>query len=196
MAPPMPPPMPVYDSSDPDAQRKALQVLVLAQRTADEHIAAAQHQAETIKAEARAAADQVGREAAKGLSDARAAAEQIVREAQARASDTQREGDKTLADARAKATEIVKEAQANANELDRAAQQRYDDVVGSLATKRDVLQQQIDGLQQFDRDYRSRLRTFMHSQLRALGPEEPLDGMDATPVPTAVPDGLATPQGS
>ena len=38
---------------DPDAQR-ALQVLIMAQRTADEHTASAQHQADSIRADARA----------------------------------------------------------------------------------------------------------------------------------------------
>jgi cell division septum initiation protein DivIVA len=173
-----------YDQADPDAQRRALQVLVLAQRTADEHVASAQHQAENIMAGARASAEQVAREAqahadgvrreaAQALNEARAQAEQIVREAQGYADNPRRDADKVLTDARAGAQEIGKEAQANADRLDREAQQRYDDVVGSLAAKRDLLQQQIDGLQQFDRDYRSRLRSFMERQLRALGSDEP-----------------------
>ena len=139
---------------DPDAQRKALQVLTLAQKTADEHIASAQQQADNIRA------------------SARAAAEQVAREAHAHAEQARQEAGKTVADARSAAEQIVKEAQARAAGLDRDAQQRYDDVVGTLETKRDALQERIDALQQFDRDYRSRLRTFMRTQLDALGDEE------------------------
>jgi cell division septum initiation protein DivIVA len=181
----------MHDHPDPEAQR-ALQVLILAQRTADEHTATAHHQADNIRADARATAEQIvrdaqahadnaRREAAKALADARAMAEQIVRDAQAHGEGARRDSEKILSDARARAQEIAKDAQAAAAGLEREAQQRYDDVVGSLATKRDVLQEQIDGLQQFDRDYRSRLRKFMHSQLRALGADDPPSDADGQP---------------
>jgi cell division septum initiation protein DivIVA len=143
---------------DPDAQRKALQVLTLAQKTADEHVASAQQQADNIRAAARSSA------------------EQVARDAQAHADHSRQEAAKAVADARSAAEQIVKEAQGRAAGLDKEAQQRYDDVVGTLETKRDALQQRIDELQQFDRDYRSRLRTFMRGQLDALGDEEPAAG--------------------
>jgi cell division septum initiation protein DivIVA len=187
--------------TDPDAQRQALQVLVLAQRTADDHVASAQHHADKIRADARAAAEQTAREAqahadgarreaGKALSDARAMADQIVRDAQAHADGTRRDSDKVLSDARATAEQIAKDAQAKADDLERDAQQRYEDIVGSLAAKRAALEQQIDALQQFDRDYRARLRAFMQGQLRALGVDEPPSNGEtqqpassATPVP-------------
>jgi vacuolar-type H+-ATPase subunit H len=174
-----------HDVLDPDAQRQALQVLILAQRTADDHVAGAQHQAGNIRSDARAAAEQIVRDAqahadgtrqdaGKRLADAHATAEQIVREAQAQADGTRRDADKVLSDARAGAAEIVKDAQANAAGLEREAQQRYDDVVGSLEGKRAALLEQIEALQQFDRDYRSRLAAFMQGQLRALGSAMPV----------------------
>src|SRR5262249_20130300 len=140
---------------DPDAQRKALQVLTLAQKTADEHIASAQQQADNIRAAARSSA------------------EQVAREAQAHSEHSRQEAAKTVADARSAAEQIVKEAQGRAAGLDKEAQQRYDDVVGTLETKRDALHQRIDELQQFDREYRLRLRTFMRGQLDALDNDEP-----------------------
>jgi hypothetical protein len=161
-----PPPEDVYQQSeppldltpglpDPDAQRRALQVLTLAQRTADEHVASAQNQADNIRAAARSSA------------------EQVARDAHAHAEHSRQEAAKTVADARAAAEQTAKDAQARADGLEREAQRQYDDVVGSLETKRAALQQQIEALQEFDRDYRSRLRTFMRSQLDALGDEEP-----------------------
>jgi vacuolar-type H+-ATPase subunit H len=181
-----------HDNLDPDAKRQALQVLMLAQRTADEHVATAQHHAGSIRTDARATAEQIVRDAQahadgarqdanKALADAHAAAEQIVREARAQADGTRREADKVLSDARAGAAEIVKDAQAHAAGLDREAQQRYDDVVGSLEGKRLALLEQIDTLQQFDRDYRSRLAAFMQSQLRALGSAMPVLNEDIPP---------------
>jgi cell division septum initiation protein DivIVA len=172
-----------HDLPDPDAQRQALQVLILAQRTGDEHVASAQHHADTIRADARTAAEQMvrdaqahadgmRREAGKAVSEAHATAEQIVRDAQAHADGARRDAEKIVSDARAGAAEVVKDAQANAAGLEREAQQRYEDVIGSLAAKRAALQQQIEALQLFDRDYRDRLRTFMEGQLRALGVSE------------------------
>jgi cell division septum initiation protein DivIVA len=182
--------------SDPGTQRQALQVLTLAQRTADEHVASAHRQADKICADARATAerivadaeahaDELRREAERTLADARTNAEQIVKDAQQHADSTQRSSDKILADARARAEEIAKDAQANADELQDQAQQRYQDVVGSLATKREALQKQIEALEQFDQEYRSRLTTFMQTQLRALWVDEPHVDADLEPVAEA-----------
>jgi hypothetical protein len=140
---------------DPDAQRRALQVLTLAQRTADGHLASAQEQADAIRAAAQASADQ------------------SAQQAQAHVEQVRQEAAKTVADARAAADQITKAAQVKAEELEREAQRQYDEVVGSLETKRVALEQQIEALQDFDRDYRSHLRTFMRSQLNALDEEKP-----------------------
>ena len=163
---------------------QALQVLTLAQRTAEEHVARAHHQADKIRTDALAAAEQIARdaqvhahnvrrEAEKILSDARAAAEQIARDSHARTEEARRNAEKIVSDAQHKAEQIAEDAQANADHLNLQARQRYDDVVGSLGTKREALQQQIEALEQFDREYRSRLTTFMQGQLRALWVDQP-----------------------
>jgi hypothetical protein len=54
--------------------------------------------------------------------------------------------------------------------------------VGSLEGKSAALREQIEMLQQFDHDYRSRLAVFMQGQLRALGAAMPvLDGEIPSP---------------
>lgn len=170
--------------SDPQAQRQALQVLTLAQRTADEHVASAHRQAEKIIAEARAQserivhdagthAEELRRDAERTLGEARGTAEQIAREAQKHADDTRQDADAVLNEAQSRADEIVKDAQSRADELQHQAQQRYQDVVGSLATKREALQRQIEALEHFDHEYRSRLSGFLQNQLRALWVDEP-----------------------
>jgi cell division septum initiation protein DivIVA len=189
--------------SDPSAQRQALQVLTLAQRTAEEHVASAHQQADKICADARATAEQIARDAQahaddlqrnadKALADARTTAARIARDAQAHADEVRRNADKTLSAAQARAEEIAKDAQANADELKHQAQQRYQDVVGSLAAKREALQQQIEALEHFDQEYRARLTAFMQTQLRALWVDEPhVDGeiepFDAVPTIEAAP---------
>ena len=171
-------------SADPGTPRQALQVLALAQRTAEEHVARAHHQADKIRTDALAAAEQIARdaqvhahnvrrEAEKILTDARAAAEQIARDSHQRTEEARRTAEKIVSDARAQSEQIAEDAQANADHLNLQARQRYDDVVGSLGTKREALQQQIEALEQFDREYRSRLTAFMQGQLRALWVDQP-----------------------
>jgi cell division septum initiation protein DivIVA len=179
-------------------------VLTLAQRTAEEYIAGARRKADTICADARATAEQIVRdaqahahvhqqEAEKALSDAHATAAQMAREAQAYANNAQRNAEEILSDARTRADEMAKNAQAKTDELMHQAQQRYGDVVGSLTAKREALQRQIEALEQFDRDYRARLTTFMQNQLRALWVDEPrvdadeLEQSDPGATPTPLP---------
>lgn len=163
---------------------RALQVLALAQRQAEEHVADAHGQADRIQAEARATAEQiireaqaeadaVRREADKALSDARAAEGQTAREAQAHADNARRQGDKIVADARGRAAEAAKDAQGHADRLAAEGRQRYADMVGNLEARREALQQQIEALQEFDRNYRGRLSTYVQAQLRALWVDEP-----------------------
>ena len=180
----------------PDVQQ-AMQMLTLAQRTADEHVATAHRQAGTIQTEARAAAEQIVRDAQSqadavrqqadtALTEARNQVEQASRDVQANADAARRDAEKVLADARAEADRIAAEARTNADGLDRLAKQRYEEEVGALAARREALQQQIESLQDFDRDYRSRLLTFMQAQLRALWADAPaVDG--ALPEPPSMP---------
>ena len=177
------------ETQQPDAQlagavqQQALEMLTLAQRTAEEHVAGAQRHADKLQEDARAAADQivqdakaqadaVRREAEQALSDGRARAAELAKEAQAHAESTRREGEKIVTDARARAAEIAKDADTSSKQLMQRAQLRYEEMVGNLAAKREALQQQIEALQAFDRDYRSRLLGFMQSQVRALWVDE------------------------
>jgi cell division septum initiation protein DivIVA len=183
-----------------EASQQALQVLTLAQRTADDHLASAKEEAAKIHANAMAAAEQTAREAEmhahkvrqeadKALVEARATAARMAQEAKAQADEARRTSDKILSDAQAKAEMIAADARAGADELKIQADQRYHDVVGSLEGKREALQQQIEALERFDHDYRARLTAFMQNQLRALwvdqprvtGDEETADGEPAVP---------------
>jgi cell division septum initiation protein DivIVA len=172
------------NANDANAQHHALQVLTLAQRTGEEHIASARRESDRIIAEARAQAEQVMRDAQahaqvlqkdaeKALADAHASAAQITEAAQAHSDAAQRSAEDVLGDARSRADELVKAAQANADELKHQAHQKYEDVVGSLAARREALQRQIEALEQFDQDYRARLTSFMQHQLRSLWVDEP-----------------------
>jgi cell division septum initiation protein DivIVA len=163
--------------------QQAMQMLTLAQRTADEHVAGAHRQAEQIHTDARAQAEQiigearaqaesVRTEADSTLTDAKAQAAKVADEAKSQAESARQDRDKIVAEARTQAAQIAKNAQGKADELARQAQARYEEMVGNLVTKRETLQRQIESLQAFDRDYRSRLLTFMQAQVRALWADE------------------------
>lgn len=166
---------------------QALQVLTLAQRTAEEHIAIANRQADKIRTDAQAAADKIAadaaahsqnirREADKVLADARATAERAAHETRARAEEARRSADQIVSDARTQAQAVARKAEEQADQLKLQAHQRYEDTVGSLGAKREALQRQIESLEHFDRDYRARLTSFMQNQLRALWVDVPAVG--------------------
>ena len=177
-------------------QSKALAVLTMAQRTAEEHINTALREAEQIRAEAHANAGQIvsdaqaqaaalREEAETILGRARMAAEKIAREAESYAGETERNAGEVLADAQGRADDIVREAQENAYDIKQRAEQIYEDVVGGLTTKRQALQGQIEALERFDQEYRGRLTSFMQQQMRALWvgqPQVAADFEDSGPV--------------
>jgi len=112
-----------------DGEQQALRVLMMAQRTADDHVA-----------------------------------------------DARREADKLLSDARSKAEEVTREARAKADALERDARQRHQEAMGGLDAKRTALQKHIEELKQFEREYRTRLKAYLESQLRDLtGREQSLE---------------------
>lgn len=163
---------------------EALQVLTLAQRTAEDHIAAvnlhakkvraeAQALAERIHRDARSYADKVHAEADKILAEARVAAELSGRDAGVQAAEIRRQAELALADACTEAERIVAGGHDHAEQLKLRAQQRYEDAVGGLSIEREALQKQIEALAVFDTDYRQRLTSLLQSQLRALWTEQP-----------------------
>lgn len=104
-----------------DGEQQALRVLMMAQRTADDHV-----------------------------------------------SDARREADKLLSDARTKSEEMTRDARGKADALERDARARHAEAMGGLDTKRTALQKHIEELKQFEREYRTRLKAYLESQLRDL----------------------------
>jgi DivIVA domain-containing protein len=109
------------EAAGPDGEQQALRVLMMAQRTADDHV-----------------------------------------------NDARREADKLLSDARSKAEELTRDARGKAEALERDARQRHQEAMGGLDAKRSALQKHIEELKQFEREYRTRLKAYLESQLRDL----------------------------
>jgi DivIVA domain-containing protein len=107
---------------DGDRDQQAVRVLMMAQRTADDHMA-----------------------------------------------DARREAEKLSSDARQAAEEVTREAGAKADALERDARQRHQEAMGGLDAERTAVQKDIEELKQFAREYRTRFKAHLESQLRDIG---------------------------
>jgi hypothetical protein len=170
--------------SPDDGPHKAMEVLAIAQRTAEEHIRTTRAEAERIRAEAlesageilRDAETQAGdirRRAEQVMTDADAAADNIERQAQARAAEIERSAQAILAESRERAERLDDDAHQAAEELRRQAKVEHDIVLDRLQSSRESLLRQIESLEGFDREFRQRLLGFLQGQIRALLVDDP-----------------------
>jgi DivIVA domain-containing protein len=96
----------------------------------------------------------------------------------------QRTADSAVAEARAEADKMVGDARARAAELEREAQVRHTSVMGQLETQRIALEARVEDLRAFEREYRTRLKAYLETQLRDLDGRAPADA--GTPSAPAV----------
>jgi len=184
-----------YAEESPD---RAMEVLVIAQRTAEEHLRTTRLEAENIRTRALASAGEVLRDAESYAGDIRRKAEQILaeantaaasvaRSAQERADEIEQRATLLMSDARSRAERVASDARLSAEELRRQARTECDDVLDRLRAGREALLRQIESLEQFDRDYRLRLLGFMQDQMRALWAENPQVLDDPAEMPAEYP---------
>jgi DivIVA domain-containing protein len=143
---------PMADSGEPNVQ--AAKVLGLAQEMADRLTAEAKTESDGMLAEARAKSEQL-------LSDARAKSDSMVNEARTRA-------ESMLNDARTRAETLERQARDKATTMEREAQRKYTETMNSMNTEKTSLGKKIEELRTIEREYRTRLRGFLESQLREL----------------------------
>lgn len=138
-----------------DQHLKAARVLALAQDTADRLTGTAKAESEKLMADARANADQI-------LGEARHTAETTVTEARQRA-------DAMLADAQSRSENQLRQAQEKADALQADAERKHSEIMGTINQQRTVLEGRLEQLRTFEREYRTRLKTYLESQLEELG---------------------------
>jgi DivIVA domain-containing protein len=80
----------------------------------------------------------------------------------------QRTADEHIAEARTQAERIISEAKTRADQLKREAEDKHRQMIGSLETERSTLEREVDKLRSFEREYRSRLKSYLEGQLREL----------------------------
>ena len=148
-----PPPPPVQQPREDDSAR-ASRMLALATETAGRYVNEAKTQAEQMLTGAKTNSERL-------MTDARAKSEQMVNEAKSRA-------DAMLTDSRTRADTMEREARAKATALAQDAERKHVEALGVLEEKRASLDRKVDELRTFEREYRTRLRSYLESHLRDL----------------------------
>jgi len=107
--------------------------------------------------------------------------------------DAKGEADKIVGEARTKAERLEAESKTNADKLEADARgraqsldaetaERRTQLFGDLERERDTLSHEVDNLRAFEREYRSRLKTYFSQQLEALetsASADPSSGQEA-----------------
>ena len=146
---------PASQSATEEQAIKAARVLALAQDTADRLTGTAKAESDKMLADARAQADAL-------VSEARQTAETTVAEARQRA-------DAMLADAQTRSEAQLRQAQEKADALQADAERKHSEIMGTINQQRTVLEGRLEQLRTFEREYRTRLKTYLESQLEELG---------------------------
>jgi DivIVA domain-containing protein len=161
---------PVAPLTGMEGQESALRTLLLAQRTADAAIAEAQAEADELLAKAKAEAErtvsQARTEASNALQGARGEAESTL-------SSARSEAERTLNAARSEANQTVTAAREKANQLELDVAAKVEAATGGLEVRRRQLEARIEELRAFEREYRTRLKAYLETQLRELGAGHP-----------------------
>jgi DivIVA domain-containing protein len=129
-------------------------VLALAEKLHSEYVAEGQKTRERLISEGQLRHDQV-------IGEANAKQEQLRYSAQAK-------HDALIAEATARHEQMITEARERATGMVAEAQQKRAEVLQTLGHERGLLQQKIDELRIFERDYRARLKSHLENQLREL----------------------------
>jgi vacuolar-type H+-ATPase subunit H len=128
-----------------------------------------------------------GDSAARVLALAQQTADQAIAEARS-------EANKIVGEARTRAEGMERDARAKADALERDAQEKHRVAMGSLESARATLERKVDDLRAFEREYRTRLKSYLDSQLRQL--EAQADDSLApprTPATASLPPAMSAP---
>jgi DivIVA domain-containing protein len=133
---------------------QAARLLGLAQETAERLTGDAAAEAEATRSAAKAESDRL-------LAEAQAAADKLLTDAHSRS-------DAMVTEATAKAEALDRDSRVRADALDRDAQEKYAQALDRLTTERSTLERKIEDLRVYEREYRSRLKSWISEQLLQL----------------------------
>src|SRR6478609_9167936 len=125
-------------------------------------------------------------QAAKVLGLAQEMADRLTGEAKAEADgmlgEARTRAETMLNDARTRAETLDRQSREKAASLERDAARKHTEILGSISQEKTVLEKKIDELRTFERDYRTRLTTYLQSQLQQLN--EPGSAAPTDPIRT------------
>ncbi|WP_129312302.1 DivIVA domain-containing protein [Streptomyces sp. L2] len=133
-----------------------------------------------------------GDSAARVLSLAQQTADQAIAEARS-------EANRIVGEARGRAEGLERDARARADALERDAREKHRAAIGSLESARATLERKVEDLRGFEREYRSRLKSYLESQLRHLETSQADDAVTTSPpmpLPPAAPAPPMPPAGT
>jgi DivIVA domain-containing protein len=137
-----PPPMP-QQAARIDENSQVVKVLAMAQETAEKYVSDAKTEADRM------------------IGDARSTADRMIGEARSKA-------DAMVGDARTQAAQVEREARGKATSLVQDAERKHNEIIGGLEQRKATLDKRIEELRTFEREYRTRLKSYLESQLRDL----------------------------
>ena len=151
-------------AEDPSGHLQAAKLLGLAQETADR-----------LTSDAKT-------ESQRTIADARASSEQMVAEARGKSdtmlSEARQKAEALLSDARNRSESQLKQAEDKAAALKADAEKKHAEVMGTINEQRSALEARIESLRTYEREYRTRLKTYLEGQLEELnqrGSAAPVD---------------------
>ncbi|HET6260204.1 DivIVA domain-containing protein [Pseudonocardia sp.] len=149
------PPSLVDSGEQGDHHVQVAKVLSMAQEMAERLTSEAKSEADAMLTDARTKSEQL-------LSDARTKSDGLVNDARSRA-------ETMLNDARTRAETLERQSRDKAATLVGDAERKQAEIIGTITRDKSVLEKKIDELRTFEREYRTRLKTYLESQLRDLG---------------------------
>ena len=175
--PPSPAPKPFVPAATPAAPDAP------SAEPADHHMRAAkilglaQEMADRLTSEAKAESDQlIGGATSKSdamLSDAKSKSEQMVAEAKSRSeqmvTEARTKSEAMLSDAKTRSESMQRQAKEKADALQSESERKHTEMISTITEKRTGLEKHIDELSTFEREYRTRLKSYLESQLHELG---------------------------
>ncbi|NUQ90782.1 MAG: DivIVA domain-containing protein [Glycomyces artemisiae] len=161
-------------------EQEALRLLMVAQRTADEHLEDSRREADTLLSEAQRESQtmvaEAQREAQTMVDQAKRESTTMVaqaqRESKTMVTEAQRDADTMVTEARTQAEDLVGQARDRAERMEMEAEEERQKVIGQLEESRTSLLHNIDELKTFEREYRTRLKLYLESQLRDLNGQQ------------------------
>jgi DivIVA domain-containing protein len=135
-----------------DHHTSAVQMLALAQQTADQHMAQSKAEADRLLEEAKLSAN-------------------------ATLADAQQKSTRHVGEAETRARQLEQETAARATQTIHDAEQRAATITAQFEQRKTALERRVEELRTFEREYRTRLKSYLESQLRDLdasGKAEPV----------------------